>query len=81
MSKTFLIAALVASINAKVRPLHPAVGGTENALTKSHQRIVRDQLVKAPRSCQHGALVEAGHENSPTVGAGSCKAQCLFQDD
>lgn len=83
MSKSILVAILLGIVDAKVRPLHPSVGATSNPLTKAHERRVRDQLVKSPRVCSSGMLVEADHheDSHPVVGAGSCKAQCLFQDD
>jgi len=88
MVKTFLVAALLAAqvdqAEGKVRPLHPAVGETSNPLVKSHERRVRNYLVKAPRTCSakegEGALVESSHGH-PTVQAGRCQTQCLFQDD
>jgi len=79
MSKTFILALFLGAIvpaDAKVRPLYPSIEGTKNALVKSHERKVREPLVQ---KCSHSYTV--GASNEPVVGAGSCQAQCLFQDD
>ena len=78
MSKTFVLALFLGAIvpsEAKIRPLYPTLEGTQNALVKSHERKVRSPLVQ---KCSHAVQ---GSKNEPVVGAGSCQAQCLFQDD
>ena len=84
MSKTFLITALLGAVavDAKMRPIDTPFNTSDHPLVKSHERRVSNQVVKAPSTCsKHGNIVEAGHEDSPVVGAGACKTQCLFQDD
>jgi hypothetical protein len=48
MSKTIVLALLIAAIHpaeAKLRPLYPGLKGTDTPLVKSHQRKVREPLV------------------------------------
>ena len=81
MAKTLAILLAAASLTgaeAKQRPLYSAFDeNTAPVVANSHERKVREPLVHEC-SMKHQQVASS---REPTVGAGSCSSQCLFQDD
>jgi len=78
-AKTLLVGLLVAAVDSaeakEMRALTPVVQASSNNLLRSQERTNKQPMVTSCAS----PLVESGH--APIVAAGTCQAQCLFQDD
>jgi hypothetical protein len=81
MVKKITLALLVslATVQAgKKRPISPNFKNEAQPMIKSYKK--RNPVVKDDRHCGSYVAVQ-GSQSHPEVGAGSCDALCLFQDD
>ena len=76
---TLSLLVLLATVQAgKKRPLTQNFKVETQPMVKSYKK--RNRVVKDDRHCGSYVTVE-GSQSHPEVGAGACKALCLFQDD